>query len=72
MDGPQAGADAAVVITLGGQHHKASHDQWALTRRRQAAHIHSLEAGIAVIGHRLSQPIGAKGSKKAPGGYRNK
>ncbi|MCA2224597.1 transposase [Nonomuraea aurantiaca] len=51
---------------------KASHDQWALARRRQLAHLHSLEAGIAAIAHRLSQPIGAKGSKRAPGGYRSR
>ncbi|MEU7854427.1 IS200/IS605 family accessory protein TnpB-related protein [Nonomuraea sp. NPDC049141] len=51
---------------------KASHDQWALARRCQLAHLQSLEAGIAAITHRLSQPIGAKGSKKAPGGYRSR
>ncbi|MEU7837773.1 IS200/IS605 family accessory protein TnpB-related protein [Nonomuraea sp. NPDC049129] len=51
---------------------KASHDQWALARRCHLAHIRTLESGIAVIAHRLSQPIGAKGSKKAPGGYRSR
>ncbi|HUR01154.1 MAG TPA: hypothetical protein VM347_01320 [Nonomuraea sp.] len=51
---------------------KASHDQWALARRCQLAHLHSLEAGIAAIAHRLSQPIGARGSKQAPGGYRSR
>ncbi|MEU7854071.1 IS200/IS605 family accessory protein TnpB-related protein [Nonomuraea sp. NPDC049141] len=51
---------------------KASHDQWALARRCQWAHLQSLEAGIATIAHRLAQPIGAKGSKKAPGGYRSR
>ncbi|MEV0346037.1 IS200/IS605 family accessory protein TnpB-related protein [Nonomuraea sp. NPDC050680] len=51
---------------------KASHDQWALARRCHAAHIRSLEAGITAIAHRLSQPIGAKGSKKASGGYRSR
>ncbi|MHA5051568.1 nuclease/transposase family protein [Streptomyces sp. SD15] len=50
---------------------KASHDQWALARRSQAAHIQSLEAGIRTITHRLSVPIGAKGTKRAPGGYRS-
>ncbi|WTJ89993.1 IS200/IS605 family accessory protein TnpB-related protein [Streptomyces sp. NBC_01537] len=50
---------------------KASHDQWALSRRCQAAHIHSLEAGIRAIRHRLSLPVGEKGSKHAPGGYRS-
>ncbi|WP_225099531.1 IS200/IS605 family accessory protein TnpB-related protein [Streptomyces sp. CoH27] len=51
---------------------KASHDQWALARRGRLAHIHSLEAGIATIKHRLSLPVGEKGSKKAPGGYRSR
>ncbi|MFD1544867.1 transposase [Nonomuraea guangzhouensis] len=51
---------------------RASHDQWALARRCQLAHLRFLEAGIAAITHRLSQPIGAKGSKKAPGGYRSR
>ncbi|MEV5707118.1 IS200/IS605 family accessory protein TnpB-related protein [Actinoallomurus sp. NPDC052274] len=50
---------------------KATHDQWALARRNQLAHIRSLEAGIATITHRLSLPVGEKGSKKAPGGYRD-
>jgi IS605 OrfB family transposase len=51
---------------------KATHDQWALSRRGQAAHIQSLEAGVKTIEHRLSLPVGEKGSKKAPGGYRSK
>ncbi|MFJ2899990.1 IS200/IS605 family accessory protein TnpB-related protein [Streptomyces sp. NPDC087218] len=51
---------------------KATHDQWALARRGQAAHLQSLEAGIRTIEHRLSLPVGEKGSKKAPGGYRSK
>ncbi|WP_369243663.1 IS200/IS605 family accessory protein TnpB-related protein [Streptomyces sp. R41] len=51
---------------------KATHDQWALARRCQLAHIQNLEAGIKTIRHRLSLPIGEKGSKKAPGGYRSK
>ncbi|MFI2432020.1 IS200/IS605 family accessory protein TnpB-related protein [Streptomyces sp. NPDC018693] len=51
---------------------KATHDQWALARRGQLAHIQSLQAGIDTIGHRLSLPVGAKGSKKAPGGYRSR
>ncbi|MGW0863975.1 IS200/IS605 family accessory protein TnpB-related protein [Streptomyces sp. NPDC002611] len=50
---------------------KATHDQWALARRGQAAHVRSLEAGIAAIRHRLSLPVGAKGTKRAPGGYRS-
>ncbi|WP_045562263.1 IS200/IS605 family element transposase accessory protein TnpB [Streptomyces sp. FxanaA7] len=50
---------------------KATHDQWALARRGQAAHVQSLEAGITTIRHRLSLPVGEKGSKRAPGGYRS-
>ncbi|MGJ5826194.1 IS200/IS605 family accessory protein TnpB-related protein [Streptomyces ossamyceticus] len=48
---------------------KATHDQWALARRSQLAHIQSLEAGVRMIAHRLSLPVGEKGSKRAPGGY---
>ncbi|HYZ52531.1 MAG TPA: hypothetical protein VE733_03350 [Streptosporangiaceae bacterium] len=51
---------------------KATHDQWALTRRCQLAHIQDLEAGVTTIRHRLSLPVGAKGSKRAPGGYRSR
>jgi hypothetical protein len=51
---------------------KAAHDQWALARRGQLAHIQSLQAGIETIEHRLSQPIGEKGTRQAPGGYRSK
>ncbi|MFF0089052.1 IS200/IS605 family accessory protein TnpB-related protein [Streptomyces canus] len=51
---------------------KASHDQWALARRCQLAHIQNLEAGIRTIEDRLSQPIGQKGTKGAPGGYRSR
>ncbi|MGW5431655.1 IS200/IS605 family accessory protein TnpB-related protein [Streptomyces sp. NPDC004059] len=51
---------------------KATHDQWALSRRCQLAHIQSLEAGVRTLMHRLSQPIGAKGTKRVPGGYRSK
>ena len=50
---------------------KATHDQWALARRGQAAHIQSLEAGVRTIAHRLSLPVGEKGAKRAPGGYRS-
>ncbi|MEU3251699.1 IS200/IS605 family accessory protein TnpB-related protein [Streptomyces sp. NPDC006997] len=48
---------------------KATHDQWALARRGQAAHLQSLEAGIAAVRRRLSLPIGTKGTKRAAGGY---
>ncbi|MFF4508456.1 IS200/IS605 family accessory protein TnpB-related protein [Streptomyces sp. NPDC001401] len=51
---------------------KATHDQWALARRGRLAHIQSLEAGVRTITHRLSLPVGEKGSKHAPGGYRSK
>ncbi|WP_405899105.1 transposase [Streptomyces sp. NBC_00727] len=51
---------------------KASHDQWALARRGQAAHIRSLEAGIRTLRHRLSLPVGARGTKNAAGGYRSR
>ncbi|MGW5276877.1 IS200/IS605 family accessory protein TnpB-related protein [Streptomyces sp. NPDC004044] len=50
---------------------KATHDQWALARRCQAAHIQKLEAGIKVLRHRLSLPIGERGTKRAAGGYRS-
>ncbi|MFF4352516.1 IS200/IS605 family accessory protein TnpB-related protein [Streptomyces sp. NPDC001530] len=51
---------------------KATHDQWALARRCQLAHIQSLEAGVRTLMHRLSQPVGEKGAEKAPGGYRTR
>ncbi|MGI5320837.1 IS200/IS605 family accessory protein TnpB-related protein [Actinomadura nitritigenes] len=51
---------------------KATHDQWALARHGLLAHLRSLEAGVATIEHRLSQPIGAPGTKRAPGGYRSR
>ncbi|MET7856169.1 IS200/IS605 family accessory protein TnpB-related protein [Streptomyces sp. NPDC005318] len=51
---------------------KATHDQWALARRCQAAHIQNLAAGIKTLRHRLSLPIGEKGTKRAAGGYRSK
>ncbi|ADI08086.1 hypothetical protein SBI_04966 [Streptomyces bingchenggensis BCW-1] len=50
---------------------KATHDQWALARRGQLAHIQSLEAGIETITHRLSVPVGERGTKRVPGGYRS-
>ncbi|MGW2130697.1 IS200/IS605 family accessory protein TnpB-related protein [Streptomyces coelicoflavus] len=51
---------------------KASHDQWALARRGAHAYLQSLEAGVRTLRHRLSLPIGEKGSKHAPGGYRSR
>ena len=51
---------------------KATHDQWALARRGQVAHLRSVEAGVTTIRHRLSLPVGAKGTRKRPGGYRSR
>ena len=50
---------------------KATHDQWALSRRAQAAHLAGLDAAIDAIGRRLSLPLGEKGSRGAAGGYRS-
>lgn len=51
---------------------RASHDQWALSRRCLDAHVRGLEAGIAMLTHRLAQPIGQPGTKRSPGGYRSR
>ncbi|MFE9884114.1 IS200/IS605 family accessory protein TnpB-related protein [Streptomyces scopuliridis] len=51
---------------------KATHDQWALARRGQTAHLPSLEAGVRTVAHRLSLPAGEKGTRKTPGGYQSK
>ncbi|MGN9780569.1 IS200/IS605 family accessory protein TnpB-related protein [Nonomuraea sp. ZG12] len=51
---------------------KATHDQWALSRRCQLAHMETLEAGVRMLMHRLSQPLGDRGTKWAAGGYRSK
>ncbi|MFG3289859.1 IS200/IS605 family accessory protein TnpB-related protein [Streptomyces sp. NPDC048179] len=51
---------------------KSTHDQWGLARRSQVARIQKLQAGIATVSHRLSLPVGEKGSKRAPGGYRSR
>ncbi|MGW1090049.1 IS200/IS605 family accessory protein TnpB-related protein [Streptomyces sp. NPDC002596] len=51
---------------------KATHDQWALARRCQAAYIQNLAAGITMLRHRLSLPIGERGTKRVAGGYRSK
>ncbi|MFE7947521.1 IS200/IS605 family accessory protein TnpB-related protein [Streptomyces sp. NPDC057426] len=51
---------------------KASHDQWALSRRCQAARIQNLEAGVRTLMHRLSLSLGEKGTKRAAGGYRTR
>ncbi|MEU6284283.1 IS200/IS605 family accessory protein TnpB-related protein [Streptomyces sp. NPDC047028] len=49
-----------------------THDQWGLSRRAQHGHLQSLDAGIRMLRHRLALPIGEKGSKGKPGGYRSK
>ncbi|MFD7504865.1 IS200/IS605 family accessory protein TnpB-related protein [Streptomyces sp. NPDC059850] len=51
---------------------KVTHDQWGLARRGQLAFIQSLEAGVRTITQRLSLPVGAKGSRGLPGGYRSR
>ncbi|MFI6738386.1 IS200/IS605 family accessory protein TnpB-related protein [Nonomuraea sp. NPDC050451] len=51
---------------------KASHDQWTLARRCQADHIRDLQAAIATITRRLSLPVGKKGTRTEPGGYRSR
>lgn len=50
----------------------ATHDQWGLSRRAQAAHLVGLDAGIKMLRHRLSLPLREKGGKRAPGGYRSR
>jgi IS605 OrfB family transposase len=49
-----------------------THDQWGLSRRAQWRHLQSLDAGIRTVRHRLSVPVGEKGSKGRPGGYRSR
>ncbi|KUN73450.1 transposase [Streptomyces canus] len=43
---------------------KATHDQWALARRGQAAHMAWLRGQIASIEARLARPLGAKADKR--------
>ncbi|NGO49527.1 transposase, partial [Streptomyces sp. YC419] len=43
---------------------KASHDQWALARRGQVAHLAWLRGQIASIEARLARPLGAKADKR--------
>lgn len=49
-----------------------THDQWGLSRRAQHQHLQSLDAGMRTIRHRLSLPVGEKGSGGKPGGYRSR
>ncbi|CAM5553553.1 transposase [Streptomyces canus] len=44
---------------------KATHDQRALARRGQAAHVAWLRGQIVSIGARLARPLGAKADKRA-------
>ncbi|MCJ0872214.1 transposase [Streptomyces sp. AP-93] len=81
-DGPEHSADTWAARKRGltgesssriaGAITKASHDQWSLARRCQAAHIQNLDAGIRTLRHRLALPIGEKGTKRAAGGYRSR
>lgn len=50
---------------------KATHDQWAVARRGQAAHTAWLRTQISQIEARLDRPLGAKADKRAgvPRGY---
>jgi hypothetical protein len=48
-----------------------THDQWGLSRRAQWQHLLWLDAGIRTIRHRLCLPIGRKGARGEPGGYRS-
>ncbi|WP_406103306.1 transposase [Streptomyces sp. NBC_01003] len=66
------GVSAASSARWAGAITKATHDQWALARRCLAAHLRDLEAGVARIRQRLALPLGAKGRKGAPGGYRSR
>lgn len=49
-----------------------THDQWGLARRAQYQHLMSLDAGIRMLRHRLSLPVGEKESGGKPGGYRSR
>ncbi|MCX4858997.1 transposase [Streptomyces canus] len=44
---------------------KATHDQWALARRGQGAHMAWLRGQIASVEARLARPLGAKADKRA-------
>ncbi|MGW5780888.1 IS200/IS605 family accessory protein TnpB-related protein [Streptomyces sp. NPDC003863] len=50
----------------------STHDQWGLSRRAQHRHLQSLDVGIRTLRHRLSLPVGEKGSRGKPGGYRSR
>ena len=63
---------ASATARWAGSITKATHDQWALARRAQAAHIGSLRDGVAMLEYRLALPLGAKGTGGKPGGYRSR
>ncbi|MFG2847656.1 IS200/IS605 family accessory protein TnpB-related protein [Kitasatospora sp. NPDC048296] len=63
---PQSSSRWAGSIT------KATHDQWGLSRRAQWQHLQGLDAGTATIRHRLSLPLGERGTNRQPGGYRSR
>ncbi|MER7174801.1 IS200/IS605 family accessory protein TnpB-related protein [Streptomyces mesophilus] len=65
------GLTAVSTSRWAGSNTKATHDQWALARRGQAAHVASLEAGIRMIRYRLSLPLAENGTKRTLGGYRS-
>ncbi len=83
MGSAETGADGIVLVARkraltalsssrwAGSITKATHDQWALARRGQAAHLDQLAAGIAMLRRRLSLPVGQKGARRSPGGYRS-
>ncbi|MFD4317711.1 IS200/IS605 family accessory protein TnpB-related protein [Streptomyces sp. NPDC058548] len=50
----------------------STHAQWGLSRRAQHAYLQSLDAGIRTVRYRLSLPVGQKGSRGRPGGYRSR
>ncbi|GHA20375.1 hypothetical protein GCM10010329_49620 [Streptomyces spiroverticillatus] len=50
---------------------KSTHDQYALARRSQLAYRDTLTDGIRMLRRRLSLPLGAKGTRGNPGGYRS-
>jgi hypothetical protein len=66
------GLTAASSSRWAGSITKATHDQWALSRRCRLAHIQNLEAGVRTFLHRLSLPLGSRGTKRAAGGYRTR
>src|SRR5882724_7960166 len=50
---------------------RSTNDQWALARRNLVDYLRNLDAGIGMLRRRLSLPLGAKGDRREPGGYRS-